>query len=261
MLKKIILITSTILLLSAGLLAQTDKDIGEQKAIADKTPVATAVVAPKIVITAQSTPLELAKAAQLAHGGDSFKSLKSILMRGTADASAPGSTQTISATFYIVTAGDKSHFELNNPLSPFTQIFDGQQLYNSLAQIQIPPMSRMMISLLQRVDEKGYTVSALPDKKKKRAFRILTPDGYATDFYIDAVTGLVDTIEAKFTAQGREVTTAISHDKFRDVEGLKIPEKFSQRLEFGGMSIYASYKAKDILVNSELPENTFIIPQ
>jgi hypothetical protein len=254
---KITLAILGMLLLAAGSYAQSDKDAAA-KPSPEKT---TATAAPKVNITAQSTPLELAKAAQTAHGGDKFINLRSILIRGTADASAPGSTQTIAATFYIVTSGDRSRFELNNPITPFTQVFDGQQLYNSLPQIQIPPMSRLSIALLQKIDDKGYTVSALPDKKKKRGFKITTPDGYATDFYIDAVTGLVDTIEAKFTVQSREVSTAISHDKFREVEGLMIPEKFSQRLDFGGVSFYASYKAKDILVNSELPENTFIIPQ
>lgn len=260
MLTKIILTISAILLLAGGIFAQENKEVAVQPKQDPGKPTEPAAV-PKVVITAQSTPLELAKIAQIAHGGDKFKNLKSVVIRGSADASAPGSTQTISASFYIVLAGDRSRFELNNPLSPFTQIFDGEQLYNSLPQIQIPPMSRIAISLLQKVDEKGYTLSALPDKKKKRGFRITTPDGYATDFYLDQLTGLVDSIEAKFTVDGRDITTAVIQDKYRLVDGLMIPEKFSQRLEFSGMSIYASFKAKDILINSELPENTFIIPQ
>lgn len=205
--------------------------------------------------------MELAKAAQAAHGGDKFRAFKSILVRGTADISAPGSTQTLTGSFFVVTSGDMSRFELNTPLAPVTQIFDGVNLSNSFRQIQLPPMSRLTISLLQKIEDKGYTVSAVPDRKKKRAFRILTPDGYATDFYIDAVTGLVDSIESKFTVDGREVTTAISQDKYRVVDGLMVPEKFSQRMDFSGMSFYAAFKAKEILVNSELPENTFVIPQ
>lgn len=255
-----------LLLLVTGSYAQTDKDGSQPKATPDKTTVAAATPtltggAAKIAITAQSTPLELAKAAQAAHGGDKFKNVKSILIRGGTDISAPGSTQTMAATFYIVTSGDKSRFEINSPMAPVTQIFDGVNLYNSFQQVQVPPMSRLIISLLQKIDDKSYTISALPDKKKKRAFRITTPDGYASDFYIDSTTGLVDTIESKFTVNGREISTAISNDKFREVEGLMIPEKFSQRLDFSGMSFYVSYKAKEILVNSELPENTFVIPQ
>ncbi len=264
---KITLTSLGVLLLVTGSYAQTDKDGSQPKATPDKT-TATAVPTPastgaaaKIAITAQSTPLELAKAAQAAHGGDKFKNVKSILIRGGTDISAPGSTQTIAATFYIVTSGDKSRFEINSPMAPVTQIFDGVNLYNSFQQVQVPPMSRLIISLLQKIDDKSYTISALPDKKKKRAFRITTPDGYASDFYIDSTTGLVDTIESKFTVNGREISTAISNDKFREVEGLMIPEKFSQRLDFSGMSFYVSYKAREILVNSELPENTFVIPQ
>lgn len=258
---KITLAVLGMLLLAGGAYAQGDKDAAASKPSTEPASVAVAAAAPKISITAQSTPIELARAAQMAHGGEKFKNLRSVQISGTADASAPGSTQTISATFFIVTSGDKSRFELNNPMAPFTQVYDGQVLYNSLPQIQIPPMSRLVISLLQKIDDKGYVITALPDKKKKRAFKITAPDEFSTDFYIDAVTGLVDTIEAKFMAQGREITTAISFDKFREVEGLRIPEKFSQRLDFGGMSVYASFKAKVILVNSELPENTFVIPQ
>jgi hypothetical protein len=262
---KITLTTFFILLLAAVSFAQNDKDGVQPKTAApaasgaDKS--AAAVTAKAVSITAQSTPLELAKAAQTAHGGDKFKNVKSILLRGSADVSAPGSTQTMSAGFYIVTSGDKSRFEINNPMAPVTQIFDGVNLYNSFQQVQLPPMSRLVISLLQKIDDKSYTISALPDRKKKRAFRITTPDGYASDFYIDATTGLVDTIESKFMVNGREISTAITNDKFREAEGLMIPEKFSQRLDFGGMSFYVAYKAKDILINSELPENTFVIPQ
>jgi hypothetical protein len=261
MLTKIILTVFAILLLAGGIFAQENKEVAVQPKQDPGKPTEPAAEAPKVVITAQSTAMELAKAAQTAHGGDKFRNLKSVLIRGTADTSAPGSTQTITSSFYIVTSGDRSRFELNNTIAPVTQIFDGVNLYNSFKQIQLPPMSRLGISLLQKIDDKGYTVSALPDKKKKRAFRITTPDGYATDFYLDPVTGLVDSIEAKFTVDDREITTAISQDKYRLVDGLMIPEKFSQRLEFSGMSIYASFKAKDILINSELPENTFIIPQ
>lgn len=251
-----------LLLAAAVSFAQGGKDAAKPAATPTPTAAASTASTPaKVVITAQSTPLELAKAAQAAHGGDKFKSLKSILIRGTADISAPGSTQTMSTTFFVVTAGDMSRFELNNPMAPITQIFDGTNLYNSFRQVQIPPMSRLTISLLQKIEDRGYTVSALPDRKKKRAFRVLTPDGYATDFYIDTTTGLVESIESKFTVDGREISTSIAQDKYRSVDGLMVPEKFSQRMDFGGMSFYASFKAKDVLVNSELPENTFVIPQ
>lgn len=254
---KITLTIFGVLLLSAGAFAQ-DKSGGTGNIPPEK---AAAIAAPKVTITAQSTPLELAKAAQAAHGGDKFKNLKSLLIRGSADLSAPNSTQTIPANFFVVTSGDRSRFEINSQMAPITQIFDGVNLYNSFPQIQIPPMSRVTVGLLQMIDNKSYLISALPDKKKKRAFKITTPDGFTTDFYIDAVTGLVDTIEAKFTSNGREITTAISIDKFREVEGVMVPEKFSQRIDFAGMAAFGTFKAKEILINSELPENTFVIPQ
>jgi hypothetical protein len=251
------------LALAAVSFAQNDKGGVQAKPTPAAAVTPAPAAAPKIDITDKSTPLELAKAAQNALGGDKFRSAKSITVLGSADVSAPGSTQTMAGTFYIATAGDKSHFDLNMPapMVPITQIFDGENIYNSFQQVQLPPMSRLSIALLQKIEDKGYTVSAIPDKKKKRGFRILTPDGYATDFYIDATTGLVDSIESKFTVNGREITTSIAQDKYREVQGVMVPEKFSQRMDFGGLSIYSTFKAKDIFVNKELPENTFVIPQ
>src|SRR3989442_15314731 len=58
-----------------------------------------------IAITANSTPVELARAAVAAQGGDKFKNLKSTMLVGTVDLYAPNSTQSIPGKFFIVTSG------------------------------------------------------------------------------------------------------------------------------------------------------------
>src|SRR5262245_51800399 len=76
------------------------------KTSATNTPVA----AP---ITANSTPVELARAALAAQGGDKFKSLKSTMVIGSANLYAPNSLQSLPGKFLMVTAGDKVRVDID----------------------------------------------------------------------------------------------------------------------------------------------------
>src|SRR6476660_7231973 len=90
-------------------------------------------IPPPPAITATSTPLELARAALAAQGGDKFKNLKNVWIVGTADLYAPHSTQSIPGKFSIVTAGAKLRMDIDaSPAFKFKQIFDGQQSYSSM---------------------------------------------------------------------------------------------------------------------------------
>ena len=229
--------------------AQQDKAKAPEKSAATKT----------VMIKADAAPLDLAKAAIAAHGGDKFKAAKTIIQRGSVEATAPGSAQAVPAAYAVVTKGDRFRFEITSQFFNFLQIFDGEQLYSSIARFDVPPLNKMGFILLTRAEEKGYTVSALPDKKKRRGFRISSPDGYSSDYYIDPANGQVLSYEAKFTVEGREITTAVENDKFRDVSGVLIPEKYSQRLQLGANTFYASFKAKEILVNSEIADDVFVM--
>lgn len=211
-----------------------------------------------VAIKPDATPLELAKAALQAHGGDKLKNLKSLTQVGTADVSVPNSTQTLAVSFKQILSGDKFRFEINAPVANFQQIYDGENLFSSFE--GTPPFSKLGLNLLTKIEQQGYKVEALPDKKKRRAFRIITPEGYSTDFYIDATTGQVLAYDMRFTARGNEVVVPTENDKFKEVEGVLIPEKFSQRLEFRGMTFYASYKTKEILVNTAISDDVFAIP-
>jgi hypothetical protein len=215
----------------------------------------------KTTLTAEvstSEPLELAKKALTALGGDKFKNLKNIFMKGTTEISS-SPTQTLPAGFVIMYEGEKYSFDIQAPpVVSFKQVYDGQETYSSMRGLNLPPLNRLGFPLLMKYDEKGYVVSPLPEKfKKKRGFRITSPEGYYTDFLTDEKTNLVKEYEASYDFNGGQVTTSVAIDGYREIAGVMINEKFTQRLEMGQMSYYSNFKAKEILVDTKLPENAF----
>jgi hypothetical protein len=239
-----------------SVLTLSAQDKGKDKAKSGpNAPAATATVSLK----ADATPLELAKAAVAAHGGDKFKHVKSITQYGSVELTAPGSAQSLPASYKIVTAGEKTRFEISSPILNLLQIYDGENLYTSMGGGEIPNLSKISLLLLAHIEQNGYKLAALPDKKKRRAFRVTTPENYVVDFYLDPKTAQVTGYDVKFIIRDREVTTAVEFDKFRDVEGVILPEKFSQRLEFGTITSYANFKAKEIFVNKEIADDVFVV--
>jgi len=237
-----------VLLFAAGSFAQKNKDKSQ------KNEKATAAVVSKT-----ATPLETANAALAAHGGDKFKSMKTLVVRGTADISG-SPTMTFPATFATVYSGDKYRLELTNPIQPVKQVYDGQQTTSTLRGVELPPLNRLGLPLLQRIGEKDFVISALPEKsKKKLGFRITSPEGFYTDFFIDEKTGLVKSFESSYEVNGRSITTSVDIDKVREVDGVKIPERYAQRFDFGQAVFYANFKAKEILVNSAVADDVFSI--
>jgi hypothetical protein len=116
------------------------------------------------------------------------------------------------------------------------------------------------LPLLQKLGDKDFTVSALPEKlKKKKGFRLTSPEGFYTDFFVNDKTGQIKGYESSYDINGREVTTSVEIDKFRTVEGVVIPERYSQRFDLGQITAYADFKAKEILVNSVIKDEIFLI--
>jgi hypothetical protein len=92
-----------------------------------------ASAAPAVTITDKSTPAELARAAFLAQGGEKFRSVQNIVMRGSVQLYPPNSVQSIPGAFTLVTAGPKLRMEIDaRPAIVFKQIFDGEQSYSSI---------------------------------------------------------------------------------------------------------------------------------
>ncbi len=207
-------------------------------------------------ITANTTPLELARAALAAQGGDKFKNLKSMMLLGTADLYPPSSTQSIPGKFAMVTVGDKVRIDIDaRPVFNFKQIYDGQQSYSSIPGVQMPPASKFGLPVLAKFEQSGYTVSALPDKKKLRGFRIVDPEGNTTDFYLDPGTGRV----MQYLIPYNGFTFSTENSKFKEIDGVLVPINFTQKLELMQQAYFAEYKVKDVKLNQPIGDDVFVM--
>lgn len=212
---------------------------------------------PATAITASTAPIELARAALAAQGGDKYKALKSMVLRGSVDLYAPNSTQSIPGGFVWVVAGEKVRLEVAAPPAvSFKQIYDGERSYSSLPGVDLPPASKFGLVLLTKFEQSGYTVSAIPDKKKLRGFRIADADGNSTDFYLDATTGRVMTFLIPYNGY----TFGTENKKLKDVDGVLVPYEFTQRLEMPQGAFFAEYKVKEVKLNQALGDDVFAMP-
>ena len=202
----------------------------------------------------------LAKLAVDAHGGDKFRRMKTLSLIGTVDVTASSMPQPIPATFVMIFAGDRYRVEINNPFQPIKQVFDGAQTTTSVANgLTLPPFNRVGFPVLQRAGDSGFVITPLPDdKKKKRGFRITSPEGYATDFYLDEKSNQVKGFDSTYDVSGRTIKTVAEVDKVRVVDGVTIPEKYVQRFNIGELTLFANFNAKQILVNTEIANDVLV---
>src|SRR5438045_5189053 len=240
-----------LLLLVTSALAQTP-DVAKSNGAS----AARSTIAEPPAITDNSTPVERARSALAALGGDKFKNLKSMMLVGDATLYAPNSTQSVPGKFVMVTAGDKVRIDIDaSPIFKFKQVFDGRQSFSSIPGITMPPASKFGLSVLAKYDQPGYTVSALPDKKKLRGFRIVDAEGNTTDFYIDPATARV----TQYLIPYNGYMFGTENSKFLEVEGVLIPFSFSQRLETPQGAFFAEYKVKDVKLNQPIGDDVFVI--
>src|SRR6185369_3735251 len=151
-----------------------------------------AAAAPAVAITAETSPTDLARAAFAAQGGEKFRSLQNMILRGSVQLYPPNSVQSIPGSFSLVTAGPKLRMEIDaRPAIVFKQIYDGEHSYSSMPNVEMPPLTKFGLGALARFDQTGYQITAIPDKKKQRGFRLVDPEGYTTDYYLDSKTGRV----------------------------------------------------------------------
>ena len=209
-------------------------------------------------ITPESTPLDLARAAFMAQGGEKFRNVENMMLRGSVSLYPPNSPQSIPGSFSIVNAGDKLRMEIDaRPIIVFKQIYDGQQSYSSMPGVEVPPLSRFGLSVLGKFDQPGYKVSAIANKKKLRGFRISDAEGYTTDFYIDPATGRV----MEFFLVYGGLTFGTANSKFKEFEGVLVPVSFSQRFEMPQGAFFAEYSVKEVKLNQKLGDDAFAIPR
>jgi len=222
-------------------------------------PASKATVA-KTGVSVELAPADLAKAALAAHGGDKLKKMKSLVMKGSVDVSAFG--QAMPGAFSTAVSGEKYFFEINSAMQQLKQVYDGQNTYSSLEGFSLPPVTSLGFPLLPKVGDTGYVISALGDtKKKKRGFRMTTPEGFYTDFYLDEKTSNIKGYDSSFESGGRVVTTSVEVDSYETVEGIVVPVKYSQRFDLGPMTAYANFKTKTVLINSTIEDAAFMIPR
>ncbi len=248
--KKVVIVSGLLLAMAIGGVSQTKQ--------ADKTlePVKTSPVVVAKAVT------DLAKAALAAHGGDKLKQMKTLVIIGSVDVTTSAFNQVIPSTFVTIIAGERYNYAINNPFQPLKQVYDGKQTFSSIQGFSLPPITSLGFPLLPKIGETGYVIAALPEaKKKKVGFRITTPEGYYTDFFVDEKTSQIKGYESSYEYDGRTITTSVEIDKCLSVEGVLVPEKYSQRFDLGQLTAYAAFKAKDIKVNSPVADDVFAMPK
>lgn len=199
--------------------------------------------------------------AVAAHGGDKLRNIRTLVIKGTVDVTTSAAAQAFPASFVTIFSGDKYRLEIANPFQPLKQVYDGTQTSSSVrGGFTLPPINRLGFPMLQQFGRQGFVITPLPDNKKRRkGFRMTSPEGYFTDFYLDEKTNQIKGYDASYTINERVVTTSVEIEKCRDVEGVLVPEKYAQRFDTEQITIYANFKAKEILVNSEVPDAYFKI--
>lgn len=207
-------------------------------------------------ITATTAPLDLARAAFNAQGGEKFRALQNMMLVGVVDMYSPGSTQSLSGKFGLIMAGERMRMNIQTPLFQLESIFDGERSYSSMPRVELPPMNKLGLLALAKFDQPGFVVTALPDKKKERAFRITDADGNATDFYVDAKTGQVIRYEVPY----KGFVFSVEHTKVQQYEGVLVPVNSTWKMDLPSGAAYAEFKAKEIKLNQTLPDSAFAIP-
>jgi len=211
-----------------------------------------------VVITAETSPMDLARAAFAAQGGEKFRAVKNTILRGSVQLYPPNSVQSIPGSFSLVTAGPRLRMEIDaRPAIVFKQIYDGEQTYSSMPQVEMPPLTKFGLGALARFDQSGYQITAIADKKKQRGFRLVDPEGYTTDFYVDPKTGRV----MSFFLYYGGATLGTENSKFKEVDGVLVPISFSQKFEMPIGAFFAEFSVKEVKLNQELPEDAFAIPR
>ncbi len=207
-------------------------------------------------ITATTAPLDLARAAFNAQGGEKFRTLKNMVLIGAVDMYQPGSTQSLSGKFGLIFAGERMRLNIQTPLFQLEGIFDGERNYVSLPRVELPPMNKLGLIALAKFDQPGFVVTALPDKKKERAFRIADADGNTTDFYVEATTGRLIRYEVPY----KGFQFSVEHTKVQEYEGVLVPVNSTWKIDLPGGAAYAEFKAKEVKLNQTLPNDAFAIP-
>ena len=180
---------------------------------------------PAIAITAETTPIDLAQRGFTAQGGEKFRSVQNMMLRGSVQLYPPNSVQSIPGAFSLVTAGDKLRMEIDaRPIIVFKQIYDGEQSYSSMPNVDVPPLTKFGLRCAGKFDQPGFKSPRLPTRKNSAGFvlsiRMVTP---LTSTSIRKRSG------DEFSLYYNGFTLGTENNKFKEVEGVLVPLSFSQK--------------------------------
>jgi hypothetical protein len=202
-------------------------------------------------------PVDLARAALMAQGGEIYRRLKNLILVGVADVYLPNSTQSLRVKFVIVTEGQKYRLDVDAaPVLALSQIYDGQRAYSSIRGFTVPPPDRFGLPLLLKYDQAGYVVSALPSGKGQPGFRITDPEGNSTDYTVEASSGRVMRYEVSY----HKLKFAVVHKVLKEYKGVLIPYAFAQKFDTPQGSFFGDFKVTEVKVNQKLAADMFAIP-
>jgi hypothetical protein len=211
-------------------------------------------------VAERSTAMTRANAALAAHGGEKLRGMKTLIMRGSVDVTVSAFNQAIAGGFVMVISGEKYRIEISNPVQPLKQVHDGVVTSSTIQNgFNLPPVNRLGLPMLARLGDAGFAVTPLADGKKSSGFRITAPDGWFTDFIVDDKTDQIKRYESVYDLNGRTISTIVEIDRLRIVDGVSVPERFAQRFDLGQITAYAVFKAKEILVNTEVADEVFTL--
>ena len=74
---------------------------------------------------------------------------------------------------------------------------------------------------------------------------------------MDEKTNQIKGYDSTYEISGRQVTTSVVIDKIRVIDGISVPEAYAQRFDTEQITIYADFKTKDILVNTQVADDVF----
>jgi hypothetical protein len=213
---------------------------------------------PTAKLDPKAAPLDIARAAFAAQGGETYRKLKSLMLTGSLDVYSSTSTINVSGRFVTITAGDKLRREINAPPAPFVRIIsDGYNTHVSVPGVNLPPSLAYGPQVFPHFDEEGYQVGALQgSEKKKRGFSVTTPDGYWTDFYVDPETSRINGYS--FVYDGYVFGSEFK--KLTEVGGVLVPFQFTEVLNLPLGTFYLEFKVKEAKPNVELADDVFKFP-
>lgn len=253
--KKIINLVALLTLMSGSILtiySQKNKSESKKAESGDKSSVAS-------VNKTDEDARNMVEAMFKAHGGENLKKIKNLAISGEADISSSDSVAPIKGSFAIVIDGNKGRFQIKTAFFAYTQIYDDETIETSIDGIYLPPISQFGFAVIPHIKEATINFEVNDKEKKDVDFYVTVPSGYTTAFKVDPKTNLAKQYSSTFVYNGTSNTTIVEIEKYKEIDGFLVPEKFMQKFDFRQMIFYVKYNAKTIETNITISPDIFTL--